>query len=80
MQKIAPRGLLILTCAILIAVFVALASHRFEICDETPLPPSPAQTAAMANSPAPTLAPPREVVTLQIQADKPGLEVSWADN
>jgi hypothetical protein len=80
MQRIAPRGLLLLTCGILIGVSAARASPRFEICDETPLPPLSARVAAMADSPSPTPAPPREVVTVQIQADKPGLEVSWADN
>ncbi len=80
MQKIVSGWLLLLTCVVLIGVFVALAGRRFEICDDTPLPRLPARAASIANSPAPTPAPPRELVTLQIQADKPGLEVSWADN
>jgi hypothetical protein len=80
MQKVASGGLLLLTCGILIGVFVCLASRRFEVCDETPLPRLPARVASVANSPAPTPAPPRELVTLQIQADKSGLEVSWADD
>jgi hypothetical protein len=79
MQKIISAGLLLLTCGILSSVFVALASWRFEICDDT-LPPLPARGEARADSPAPTPAPPRGLVTLRIQADKPGFEVSWADN
>ncbi len=78
MQRLVSGGLWLFTCGILTAVFVALATHRFEICDETPRPPACAATTA--NAPAPTPAPPRQVVTLQIQADKSGLEVSWADN
>jgi hypothetical protein len=80
MRRTASGALVLLTSGILIGVFVALASRRFEVCDETPLPRLPARVAAVANSPAPTPAPPRELVTLQIQADKSGLEVSWADN
>jgi hypothetical protein len=80
MKRIVSGGLLVLTCGILLGVFSALASTRFDLCDQAPTPQLPLRVASLANVPAPTPAPPREIVTVQIQTDHPDLEVGWAEN
>jgi hypothetical protein len=80
MKQITSPIFLLLAGGALAAVLVVLATSRPESHRPTPAPQPP--TAAVSQAPAgePTLAPPREVVYIQVQADKSGLEVGWADN
>ena len=80
MKKIVSVAMLALTCFVLIGVLVALANARFEVCDPAALPKAFSHVASNANAPSPTPAPPRGIVTLQIQADHSELEVGWAEN
>jgi hypothetical protein len=80
MKKILSGAMLVLTCSTLIGLFVALNSARFEVCEPVALPEALSSVASAINAPSPTLAPPREVVTLQIQTDHPEIEVGWAEN
>jgi hypothetical protein len=80
MKKIISGGMLLLTCCVLLGVFVALANCRFEFCDPASMAHTLPQVACNASVPTPTLAPSRELVSLQIETDRSDLEVGWAEN
>ena len=86
MKQITSCISLILASGALTGVLVVLATSLSESYGPTPAPRPP--IAAVSQAPVgpqvpvgePTPAPPREVVYIQVQADKSGLEVGWADN
>jgi hypothetical protein len=80
MRKIVSIGMLILTCSVLVSILVALANARFDVCDPASMPKMLSHVASNSNAPAPTPAPPRGFVTLQVQTDHSELEVGWAEN
>jgi hypothetical protein len=79
MKTMVSGFLVVLTCGVVMAVLAALAMGRFELCDETPSARPPVHVASAPNAPSPTPAPRPDVVTIQVQADKPDLEVGWAN-
>jgi hypothetical protein len=80
MKQRTSRIFLILACGMLAGVLLVLATSRPESHRPTPAQQPPAAAVSQAPVGEPTLAPPREVVYIQVQADKSGLEVGWADN
>jgi hypothetical protein len=80
MKTIVSAAMLVLTCSVLVGLFVALTNYRFEDCEPAALSETALHVASNTNAPCPTLAPPRGTVTLQIQTDHSELEVSWAEN
>ena len=80
MKQITSRIFSILAGGVLVGVLVVLAASRPESRSPTPAPQPPVAAVSQAPVGEPTPAPPREVVYIQVQADKSGLEVGWADN
>ena len=80
MKQITSRISLILAGGALAGVLVVLATSRQESHGPTPAPRPPIAAISQIPVGEPTPAPLREVVYIQIQADKSGLEVGWADN
>jgi hypothetical protein len=79
MKSIASCLSVILAGTILLGATGLLATSRLEYCGQ-PTPRQMPTNAAMAvGSPAPTLAPPQSVVFVRVEADKPDLEVGWAN-
>ena len=80
MKSIAARLPLILTGAVLLATAILLATSRLEYCGqpEALRPQTDSVTAVEARWP--TLAPPQKVVFVRVEADKPDLEIGWAEN
>jgi len=80
MKSLAARLPPILTGAVLLATAMLLASSRLEYCDqpEALRPQTDCVTAVEAR--CPTLAPPQKVVYVRVEADKPDLEIAWAEN
>ena len=79
MKQRTSRIFLLLACGVLVGILVVLAASRPECHSPTPVPQPPASAVSQAPVGEPTPAPPREVVYIQVQADKSGLEVGWAD-
>jgi hypothetical protein len=80
MKKVASRAIWVAICSTFVAVFVAWTGRRFDPCEPVAnwrlcMPAAPG-----ADSPAPTPAPPRALVVVQVQTDRPDLEVGWAEN
>jgi len=79
MKQRISRFFLLLACGVLANVLILLAMSRPESHRPTPASQPPASAVSQASIGEPTLAPPRELVYIQVQADKSGLEVGWAD-
>ena len=80
MKSIASRVYPILTAIVLSVAAGLLVNARLQFCGQ-PEPPQPqTDTVAAVEAYQPTLAPPQKVVFVQIEADKPDLEISWAEN
>ena len=80
MKFIASRTCLVLTAIVLLAAMGLLVNARLQYCGQSePLRPQTDFVAA-AETCRPTLAPPQKVVFVRVEADKPGLEISWAEN
>ena len=80
MERITSRISLILTGVVLLAAALALATVRQpDDCRPDVLQPRIA-AAIPADSPRPTLAPPQNVVLVQVEADKSDIEVGWAEH
>lgn len=77
MRSIASRLSLFVTGSFLLAVMLFLAIGRMEYCGQ---PEALRSRVGAAEGPSPTLAPPLKVVFLQVESDKAGLEVGWAEN
>jgi hypothetical protein len=77
MTSIASRVPLILTAAVLLSTAMLLATGRLEYCGQ-PEALQPRIEAVVATRP--TLAPPKNVVFVRVETDKPDLEVGWANN
>lgn len=70
---------LALAGVVLLAMIVSLATSRPDECGVSDCPrPQVARTAG--TSPTPTLAPPQNSVFVQIESDRPDIQVSWSDN
>ena len=79
MKLIAPRFSLILAGTILFAALLTLTTSRPEDCGSLDRP-APHVKAASANAPAPTLAPPQNLVFVRVESDKPDIQIGWAEN
>jgi hypothetical protein len=80
MNSITSRFPLLVTAALLLACLIGLATARLEYCGQPEaLRPRNEALAAMATR-SPTLAPPHELVFVHVEADKPDLEIGWAEN
>ena len=80
MKSLAASIPLMLTGAVLSAMAILLGAIRLEYCGqpEALRPRNNAPNSTETDSP--TLAPPGKVVFLQIEADKPDLEIGWMEN
>jgi hypothetical protein len=79
MKSLAAKVSLTLTACILLAGTWLLTTSRLEYCERpTALQPQSA-SPTLSDAPTPTLAPPRKVVFVRVESDKPDLEVGWAD-
>jgi hypothetical protein len=63
----------------LLAAMVLLLTHPLEYCGQ-PATWRPAATVRVAKRLAPTPAPPQKLVYVNVETDKPDLEVGWAEN
>jgi hypothetical protein len=79
MKSIAARLPLLLTVALLLATTMLLVSSRLEYCDQPEALRSPTESVSRVESQCPTLAPPQKVVFVRVEADKPDLEIAWAE-
>jgi hypothetical protein len=80
MKSIVRHVPLVLTAVVLLVGTMLLAAGRLEYCGQpVALRPSVA-VAAGAPAGTPTLAPPQKVVVVRVEADKPDVEVGWAEN
>ena len=77
MKRIACRLPWLFNGVVLLAAVTLLAAARLEYCGQ-PEALRPRHNMA-ADTRGPTLAPPQKVVFVQIEADKPDLEVGWAE-
>jgi hypothetical protein len=80
MKSLSARFAVIVTASTMLAGMWLLATSRLEYCGLTPVPPSRTEIVTASPAPAPTLAPPQEVVFVRIEADKADLQVGWAEN
>ena len=80
MQTIASRISLVVAGALLLACAIALVTvQKTEKCRPSDCPTPSTPRVAMAGSPKPTLAPPQEVIRVQVETDRSDIEVSWAE-
>ena len=79
MKSIVSRIPLILTGIILLAATTLLSTRRLEYCGQPEALRPRINAAAVAETRGPTLAPPQKVVFVEVEADKPNLEIGWAD-
>ena len=80
MKPITSRFALVLAGTTLLGSMAVLATSRPEECSPPDMPKPHVVTAASANAPAPTLAPPQNLVFVRVESDKPDIQVGWADN
>jgi hypothetical protein len=80
MRSITSRFALILTVAILSATMVMLATSRPEYCGPIDIPRSHAEAATSASLCTPTLAPRQNLVVVQVESDRPDIQIGWAEN
>jgi hypothetical protein len=80
MKSIASRIPLILTGAVLFSTAVLLSTSRLEYCGQPEALQPRVEAVVAAKTLRPTLAPPKNVVFIQVETDKPDLEVGWANN
>jgi hypothetical protein len=80
MKSIASRVPVILAGMVLLSVVVLLATSRLEYCGQPEALRPRIEAVVAAKTAWPTLAPPKKVVFIHVEADKPDLEVSWAEN
>jgi hypothetical protein len=80
MESIASRISLILTGAVLLAAVLLLCNSRLEYCGQPNALRPHSAAVSMGESQGPTLAPPQKVVFVQIETDKPDLEIGWLEN
>jgi hypothetical protein len=67
----------LLMAAVLTVAMVLLCAGHLEYCGQ---PEALRPRSVAAESQGPTLAPPQKVVLIQVEADKPGFEISWLEN
>ena len=80
MKSIASRLSVILTgLALLVAMILSTAS-RLEYCGQPKALRLQIDSRVAVASRRPTLAPPQKVVFVRVEADKPDLEIGWAEN
>ncbi len=80
MKPITSRFALALAGMILIAMTVALAASRPDDCGLLDGARRHVTTAAAANAPSPTPAPPQNLVFVRVESDKPDIQIGWAEN
>jgi hypothetical protein len=80
MKSFSPYFCLILTGGLLMAGVMLLYTGRLEYCGRAEVLNPHVNVQTVANAPAPTLAPPRKVVFVQVEADKSDLEVTWLND
>jgi hypothetical protein len=80
MRSIASRIPLILTAVVLFSTAVLLGTSRLEYCGQPEALQPRVEAVVAAKTLRPTLAPPKNVVFIQVETDKPDLEVGWANN
>jgi hypothetical protein len=85
MEKTCMRSIvsyipLVLATAVLLIALILGGTSRLEYCGQ-PETLRPHDAPMIAAKPHwPTLAPPQKVVFIRVEADKPDLQVGWADN
>jgi hypothetical protein len=80
MRSIASRVPLILAGVVLLSTAVLLSTGRLEYCGQPEALQPRVEAVVAAKTAWPTLAPPKNVVFIQVETDKPDLEVGWANN
>jgi hypothetical protein len=80
MRTFTSRLALVLAGAILTATMLMLATSRPEYCGPIDIPRPHAQAATSASAATPTLAPRQSLVVVQVESDKPDIQIGWADN
>jgi hypothetical protein len=80
MRAITSRLALLLAGAILATTMAMLATSRPEYCGPIDVPSSHAQAATSPSAATPTLAPRQNLVVVQVESDRPDIQITWADN
>jgi hypothetical protein len=78
MKIIASRLLLTISCAVLVALIAMFSGHPLEYCGQPDVLRPRADRLPVTEACRPTPAPPQNVVVVQVETDRPGLEVGWA--
>ena len=80
MKSFASRISLVLTVAILSAATMLFNTSRLEYCGQPDALRPRSDTGILSETAMPTLAPPQKVVFVQVESDRPDLEIGWVDN
>jgi hypothetical protein len=79
MRAITSRFALFLAAAILLTTMVMLATSRLEYCGPIDIPRPHVEATTSVSVSTPTLAPRQNLVVVQIESDKPDIQVTWAN-
>jgi hypothetical protein len=80
MKSTSSLAALILTGAIIAGAMTLLSTGRLEYCGQPEALRPRINLATRADTRWPTLAPPQKEVVVQIEADRPDLEIGWVEN
>jgi hypothetical protein len=80
MKLIASRFAFVLAVAVLSTTMVMLATSRLEYCGPIDIPRAHVDATISVSASTPTLAPRQNLVVVQVESDRPDIQVGWADN
>ena len=80
MKTITSRLAWIVAGVVLPATMVVLTAGRPEYCGPIDIPRPHAQTPTLAPVRTPTLAPRQNLVVVQVESDRPDIQISWVEN
>ena len=80
MKSITSRLALILTGATLALTMAVLATSRPEYCGPIDMPKPHVEARTPVSYGTPTLAPRQNQVVVQVESDRPDIQVGWAEN
>jgi hypothetical protein len=79
MRSTTSRFSLVLAGAVLFTTIVALAGSRLEYCGPIEISQPHHETRNSVSTSTPTLAPRQNLVVVQVESDRPDIQVGWAD-
>jgi hypothetical protein len=80
MKSLATAISFVLTGVTLLVMAFLLSTNQLEYCGQSEALRSQNHIAGTTEAASPTPAPPQKVVFIQIETDKPDLEVGWMKN